>query len=267
MIPFFEFEKIMIGPVAIHVWGLLVAFGIGAAIFYAYKLAGRYLLSQVIVMDMAVWIVVGALIGARLFYAVFYNPTYFIANPIDIIKIWQGGAASTGGFIGALSAIYIFAKARKLKFSDLLPYFDILAVSLWLGWGIGRIGCFLTHLHPGKLTSFFLAVNYPGGARFDLGLYESIVGFALFAIFVFVFKHLVRKRWGLVALYSATAYAAIRFFLDFLRVAPQEYGGGDARYWSLTPAQWGMAAILVGLSLLIIKRQLGSKLTIDEDSN
>src|SRR3990167_2550987 len=122
MIPFFGFEKIMIGPVAIHVWGLMVAIGIGAAVFYAYKLAGRYFLSQAMVVDMTVWIVVGAFIGARLFYVFFYNPAYFVAHPIDIIKIWQGGAASTGGFVGALLAIYIFAKTRKLKFSDILPY-------------------------------------------------------------------------------------------------------------------------------------------------
>src|SRR3989338_4760091 len=98
-----------------------------------------------------------------------------------------------------------------------------MAVSLWLGWGIGRIGCFLTHLHPGKLTNFFLAVNYPGGARFDLGLYESIIGFALFAVSAVMFKRLVKKRWGDVALYSAATYAVIRFFLDFLRVTPLEY--------------------------------------------
>ena len=76
MIPFFGFEKIMIGPVAIHVWGLMVAIGIGAAVFYAYKLAGRYFLSQAMVVDMTVWIVVGAFIGARLFYVFFYNPAY-----------------------------------------------------------------------------------------------------------------------------------------------------------------------------------------------
>ena len=178
-----------------------------------------------------------------------------MAHPENIFKIWQGGAASTGGFIGALAALYLFAKVRKLKFQELWPYFDILAVSLWLGWGLGRLGCFLTHLHPGKLTNFFLAVNYPGGARFDLGLFESITGFALFAVFAVMFKRLIKKRWGLVALYSTASYAMIRFFLDFLRAAPLEYGAGDARYWSLTPAQWGMAAALVGLGLLITKNK------------
>jgi len=253
MIPFFEFEKIMVGSITIHVWGLMVALGTGVATFYAYKLAGRYLLSQAIVLDMTIWILAGAFIGARLFYAIFYEPAYFMAHPENIIKIWQGGLASSGGFIGALSAIYLFAKARKLKFNDLLPYFDILAVSLWLGWGIGRIGCFLTHLHPGKITNFFLAVNYPGGARFDLGLYESIVGFIIFTIFAIMFKRLIKKRWGLVALYSAASYLIIRFFLDFLRALPEEYPGGDVRYWALTPAQWAALAALGGLGLMSIK--------------
>jgi phosphatidylglycerol:prolipoprotein diacylglycerol transferase len=126
---------------------------------------------------------------------------------------------------------------------------DVAAVSLWLGWGIGRIGCFLIHDHPGTLTHFVGGVQFPGGVRHDLGLYESLVGFALFLLSMLLFKRLVRRRWGLVTLVSVTLYAIARFFLDFLRAT--DIASADARYASLTPAQWGMI-VLVTASLSVL---------------
>lgn len=247
MIPYFVLEKIMLGPVTIHVWGIFVSLGIAAAVSFAYFLARGNSLSLPTIMDSAIWILIGAFLGARLFHVFFYEPAYFAAHPLDIIKIWQGGASSTGGFMGAGIGLYLFAKFKKMSFKNLLPYFDVLAVALWLGWGIGRLGCFLTHLHPGRRTDFFLGVAYPGGTRFDLGLMESLVGFILFAIFVFLFKRLSQKQSGLVAVYSVAVYAVIRFFLDFLRVSAREYSGADARYWFLTPAQWSTLLFLAAL--------------------
>ena len=251
MIPFFQFELIYLGPIAIHVWGLLVALGIAAGLTFAYFFCKKYLLSGEVILDMAIWVMAGAFIMARVFYILFYNPVYFVENPAEIIKFWQGGASSLGGFAGAALSLWLFAKKRHFTFKELLPYFDICALGLWLGWGIGRFGCFLTHLHPGKLTNFVLGVRYPGGARFDLGLFESILGFVLFIIFYLSFKKLIKIRFGLVAGFSAAGYAVARFFLDFLRATP-DFPGGDVRYWVLTPAQWGMLAVLAGLTLAFV---------------
>ena len=123
--------------------------------------------------------------------------------------------------------------------------------ALPLGIGIGRIGCFLIHDHPGTLTHFFLGVKYPDGVRFDLGLLESILGFILFIVFYFLFKKLIKVRFGLVAGLSMASYAVVRFLFDFLRATP-DFPGGDLRYLSLTPAQWGMLAVLLALTLTFI---------------
>ncbi len=251
MIPFFQFEIIYLGPVIIHIWGLLVALGIIAGISFAYYFCRKYLLSGEVILDMAVWVLVGAFLMARVFYIIFYNPVYFVANPAEIIKFWNGGASSLGGFTGAAVSLWLFAKKRNFTFKELLPYFDIAALGLWLGWGIGRIGCFLIHDHPGTLTHFVLGVKFPGGTRFDLGLLESILAFVLFIVFYFLFKKLIKVRFGLVAAYSVASYAVVRFFLDFLRAMP-DYPGGDLRYQSLTPAQWGMLAVLISLTLLFV---------------
>jgi phosphatidylglycerol:prolipoprotein diacylglycerol transferase len=127
-----------------------------------------------------------------------------------------------------------------------------------LGWGVGRIGCFLIHDHPGTLTHFILGVKFPDGARFDLGLMESILGFILFVVFYFLFKKLIKIRFGLVAAYSIASYAVGRFLLDFLRATP-DFPGGDVRYMSLTPAQWGMLAVLAGLTLMFVLGKMKRK--------
>ncbi len=251
MIPFFHFELIYLGPITIHVWGLFVALGIAAGITFAYFFCKKYLLSGEVIVDMAIWVLVGAFIMARVFYILFYNPVYFVENPAEIIKFWHGGASSLGGFAGAAISLWLFAKKRKFTFKELLPYFDIAALGLWLGWGIGRIGCFLIHDHPGTLTHFILGVKFPEGTRFDLGLLESILGFLLFIIYYLLFKKLIKRHLGLVAGFSVASYAAARFFLDFLRAAP-DFPGGDVRYLALTPAQWGMLAVLAGLTLTLV---------------
>lgn len=263
MIPFFQLHTLEIGPITIQVWGVFVALGILAAIVFAYFLCKKYLLSGELILDISIWALVGGLLMARIFHVVFYNPVYFVENPIEVFKVWHGGASSLGGFVGAALSVWLFAKKRRFVLKELLPYFDIGILSLWLGWGIGRIGCFLIHDHPGTLTHSIVGVNYPGGARFDLGLMESILGFILFIIFYLLFKKLIKMSWGLVAILSIGLYAVARFFLDFLRI-PDNFSGADARYANLTPAQWGMIAILVGLTLYLILAKMKRQKTNGE---
>ena len=270
MIPYFNFEIIQLGPIIIHVWGMMVALGIASGTAFAYYFCKKYLFSGEVAVDMAIWMLAGALIMARVFHVLFYDPVYFTQNPEEIIKFWRGGASSLGGFAGAALALWWFAKKRRFTLKEILPYLDISALGLWLGWGVGRLGCFFTHQHPGKIITatagprleavgnFIFGVKYAGGARFDLGLLESILGFTLFIIFYLLFPKLVRKRWGLVAGFSAASYALVRFFLDFLRATP-DFPGGDVRYFALTPAQWGMLALLVALTLAFVLGKMKRK--------
>lgn len=254
MIPFFQYNTIMFGPVTIQVWGTCVALGIIAAVLLMQRLAKKYFLSKELLLDLAMWVLISAFLFARVFHVVFYDLAFYMAHPIDVLKFWQGGASSLGGFFGAGVALWLFCKKRKITWEQFLPYADVAAVSLWLGWGIGRIGCFLIHDHPGTLSHFVGAVQFPTGARHDLGLYESIVGFVLFIIFMSSFKWLVKKQWGLVAVCSSLLYAVARFFLDFLRAT--DVVGSDARYAHLTPAQWGMLLVVVALTSVLVSGTL-----------
>ncbi|MEK9179042.1 MAG: hypothetical protein AAB893_01080, partial [Patescibacteria group bacterium] len=88
------------------------------------------------------------------------------------------------------------------------------------------------------------------GARYDMGLFDSILGWFLFIIFAFLFDRLIKIRWGLVAQLSFMGYAFVRFWLDFLRATDIEQA--DVRYGFLTPAQWGMIAIFAGLTFILV---------------
>ena len=261
MIPYFQYNILMLGPLQIQVWGLFVSLGLVAAIFLAYRLAKKYLLAPEVILDISIWAIVGGLLMARLFHVFFYEPLYYIQNPIDVVKFWQGGASSLGGFIGAALAVWVFKKIRKFSWKEFVPYLDISVVSLWLGWFIGRIGCFMIHDHIGKTTDFFMAVNFVGGARHDLGLYESLLALGLFISYFLLFRLLIKVQWGLVSILSFMDYAIVRFLLDFLR-ADDTIAGGDIRYFHLTPAQWGMMTLFVilsGLLVYVIHKKLALK--------
>lgn len=240
MIPYFHYTVFHLGPIPIQVWGLMVALGILTGVTLTHFLCKKSGLRVDFIIDLAVWILISALIFARIFHIVLYDSGYYLHQPLEIFKVWHGGMSSFGGFFGAALGVIVFLKKKKITFEQFLPYADRGILGLWLGWGIGRIGCFLIHDHPGTLSHFLLAVKYPEATRHDLGLYESLVGFGLFIIFFSVYKWYPRLRPGMVMKISILCYAGIRFGLDFLRLF-------DARYFSLTPAQWGMIGV-VGLT-------------------
>ena len=107
---------------------------------------------------------------------------------------------------------------------------------MWLapGWGIARLGCFVVHDHPGVLTHSPLAVAFPAGARYDLGLFDAALLFALTAI-VWVLDRRGALKGRLIGV-LALGYGTGRFFEDFLRASDLPYH--DARYLGLTPAQY-----------------------------
>ena len=242
MIPWFQITTLNIGSVPIYIWGLFVAIGIIVATFVAGKRAKKNGLSEERMWDLSLWAIIGALVGGRLF-EIFYQPKYFIEHPLDLIRIWDGGMSMMGGIIGSLLVGVWYLKKHKLK---VLDYIEQGFYALPLGIGIGRIGCFLIHDHPGTFTNFFLGVRYLDGVRHDHGLYLSIEGFLLFALFLFIDKKKVPVGTFLILFFVIDGL--VRFFLDFFRATDLQVS--DIRYFSLTPAQYiAVAMIIIGLVL------------------
>ncbi len=240
MIPYFIQPSLhLFGPFTIHGWGVAVCTGILLGTYIAAKRAENLGLDPDVVNDYGVWAVVSGFIGAHIVETVFYETDAFLKNPLEVFKIWQG-FSSYGGFIGTFVGTLIFRKVRKIRFLD---YADSIALGMAPAWMFGRIGCFMAHDHLGIHSSSFLAVRFPDGPRFDLGLLEALLSAGL--TLVMVSMRNVRGR-GVSAGALMFLYSFARFFFDFLRI-------GDSTYFGLTPAQYG-TFLIGGLGIWMIVR-------------
>lgn len=230
MIPWFQYQSISLGFLQLNVWGIFVSLGFVVGMVVAYFELKRRKLDASRIYDLAFWIIFSALIGGRIFF-VAEHIDFYLAAPLDVLKLWHGGMSVYGGFGGAVLASVLYLKKHKLNFWQ---YADAVIFGLPLGLFIGRLGCFSIHDHPGAETEFFLGVNYPDGIRHDLGLYDALLGLAIFLIFLFL-RRKERFRGFYVSVF-AIFYGVVRFFLDFLRV--QDLVGADPRYFGLTLAQY-----------------------------
>jgi len=243
MLPYFSLVTIPLGPITIQVWGLLVALGIMAGALVSERFAKKRGISSRFFWDMVFWMLIGAFVGARLFFVAAYTPAHFFSHPLEVFALWQGGWSMMGGYLGAAVVAIFFFVRKHLPF---LATADAFIFGLPLGIGIGRLGCFLIHDHPGTPTHFFLGVLYPDGIiRHDHGFYLSLIGFVVFLLF-WIMKKYPRKGGDFVMTFLAIEGVS-RFFLDFLRTT-------DTRYLGLTPAQY-LGMIFFGLAVwLFVKR-------------
>jgi len=247
MIPYFQLTTFNIGPIPLQVWGSLVALGILVGTFVSAERARKQGLEREVIWDMAAWVLISSFLVARIFNALFYDLARHLEDPLAIFRIWEGGFSIAGGFVGAVIGGLIYIHFKKIKFWD---YIDAAIYGLPLGLFIGRIGCFLIHDHPGKITNFFLGVKYPNGLiRFDHGLLLSINGLLLFLLFYIM--TVVKLEKGTYAAVFLIWYGLVRFFLDFLRATDGAIV--DNRFLGLTPAQY-LSIIMVACGVWIFVR-------------
>jgi phosphatidylglycerol---prolipoprotein diacylglyceryl transferase len=245
MIPYWEWHVIHLGPVTIQVWGLFVALGILAAAAVGAREAERLGLERGRFLDLASVMLLGALVGARVFHAAAYAPGAFLADPFALFRVWEGGMSMVGGLLGG--ALGAWWQARRMKL-DLWAYVNVVAFTVPLGCAIGRLGCFFIHDHPGTLAHGLLSVRYPGGDRLDHGLLLSLWGAAVFALFLVLRRAAGRHTVPMYLQLYLFAEGLGRFLLDFLRAT--DLPGADARYLGLTPAQYaGLAMIAIALKM------------------
>ncbi|MBU4002176.1 MAG: prolipoprotein diacylglyceryl transferase [Proteobacteria bacterium] len=182
-----------LGKLSVFTYGFFIAVGFILSIFLARKEAERAGVDGDLIMDLSFYIILAALIGSRLFYVV-TAPEAFLANPLEIFKIWNGGLVFYGGFIFALATALGYIKFKKLKTWQVT---DILATVLPLGQFFGRLGCFSAGCCFGKICDLPWAVTFRDPmslAPTGIPLHPTQIYMALTNLTVFLIIWLTRKR-------------------------------------------------------------------------
>lgn len=231
-----------IAPVEIKAWGtmLVVAFAVGT--FLLAVRGDRSVVKPAQAVDLALWALVGAIIGSRVIFVALDWEVY-AGHPLKLLNVWEGGLSFHGGLLGALIAGLFFARRNHLSFWALL---DEATPGIALGYCFARVGCFLNGCCHGHACNLPWAMNFPHGELPGQLVHPTQLYALLSTAVIFVIlselRGKVRVRGHLFALYLAL-YSIERFLLEFTRAgATGKYVAAGA--W-LTAGQ--LASILIWL--------------------
>ncbi len=180
------------------------------------------------------WVVVGVIMGGRLGFVLFYQPDYYLARPLEILKLWQGGMSFHGGFLGVSVATLVFAFRNRLA---VLGLADLLALSAPIGLLLGRVANFINAELWGRPTTLPWGVVFPGGAaqsctgvvglcaRHPSQIYEAALeGLVLGAVLLTL---ALRRKWlhspGALTGMFLTGYGSARFLVEFVRQPDMQF--------------------------------------------
>ncbi len=212
-----------LGLIQIHWYGLMYLFGFLGAWLLGRARAERYGWTAEEVEDLLFYGAIGVIVGGRMGYAIFYDLTTTLHNPLNIIKVWQGGMSFHGGLLGVLTAFWFFAnKTGKSYFA----ISDFIAPMVPIGLFFGRIGNFINGELWGKVTDVPWAIVFPSGGpepRHPSQLYEAGLEGALLFIILWVYSA-TPKPAGAVSGLFLLGYGFFRFLVEFVRIPDQQYG-------------------------------------------
>ncbi len=253
MLPYPQIDPVAIalGPLKIHWYGLMYLVGIGGA----WLLASRRLKdfdpswSKEKLSDLVFWVAMGVILGGRLGYALFYDLPAYLAEPLKILRVWEGGMSFHGGLIGVMLATWLFGRRNGKSFFQLM---DFIAPLVPIGLGAGRIGNFINAELWGKVTDVPWAMVFPNGGpdpRHPSQLYQfALEGVALFVI-LWLYSRKPRPTMAVSGLF-AICYGIFRFIVEFVRV-PDAQLGYLAWNWLTMGQVLCLPMILGGIGLMV----------------
>lgn len=246
---------IQLGPLPVRWYGLMYVLGFLAAyllLWYRYKKRLLGLPSKEAIQDLLFYGFCGVLIGGRLGACFFYEPLYYLSNPLQIFAVWKGGMSSHGGFAGVLVALWLFARRQHVPFWHLV---DNVVIAATPGLFLGRIGNFINGELWGKVTHVRWAVVFPGidmQPRHPVQLYQACTeGVLLFAILLMASSK--KRRCAFLSGVFALCYSVFRIFTEAFRESSAVLAGPG---WAhLTKGQWySIATLALGIGLLLYSR-------------
>ena len=262
-----------LGPLTIRWYGLLIATAVLIGVNLSQYLASRRHINPDLLGDLIIWLVIGAIPAARLYY-VFFEWQEYAQHPERIIAIWQGGIAIHGAILGGTVAALIFARLKQISFWQLA---DLVAPSLILGQAIGRWGNFFNSEAFGRPTDLpwklFIPLERrpPESANFayfhPTFLYESLWNLLVFGLLLTLFfrslKAKPRLKVGTLFLVYLVAYSSGRLWIEGLRTDSLMLGPlRIAQVVSLVEICLGLAGLAW---LYLYKRSLPDVVAVQEE--
>lgn len=242
---------ITVGPISVYWYGIVLALAMSGALLLAIRLAKAYKVSSETIIDLAIWLIIGGLIGARL-YEIGLNFSYYINSPLEILQIWNGGLAIHGGLIGGCLALFIFAKKRSLDFWKLA---SLLTPAVAVGQAIGRWGNWFNQ------ELFGLPTSKPWGIPIEFihrpethqsylyfhptFLYESIGSLVICLLLLFLLRNRVRSQ--IVVGGYLILYGILRFCLELIKIDPAPLIHGVR--W---PEIMSLILVIIGVSIITL---------------
>lgn len=227
--------------------------------------------------DLLGWVVVGVIVGGRLGFVLFYHPAYYLSNPVEILKIWQGGMSFHGGLLGVIVAGIAYCRLYKIP---MMQISDAMAFVVPVGLFLGRLSNFINGELWGRPTDVPWGVVFPGAAAQDcLGivgpcarhpsqLYEAALEGVLLGILVWILVTRFQgfKRPGLITGVFFFGYGVSRFIVEFFRQPDPQFVSVDNPVGlafqidgiGLTMGQTlSLPMIAVGIGFLLYARRVG----------
>jgi len=241
-----------LGPLQVHWYGLMYLFG-----FLAFWLYGTWKAktdphwNSEMVSDFLFYGALGVILGGRVGYILFYDFSYYLAHPADMIAVWQGGMSFHGGLIGVAIAMWLFARKVKLP---LLEISDFVAPIVPVGLFFGRIGNFINGELWGKITDSPLGMwvydpqLHKVVQKYPTQLLEALLEGLVLLLILFMYSRKSRPRGAVTGLFLA-CYGAFRFFVEFFRM-PDPQLGYLAWGWLTMGQVLSLPMILLGIGLI-----------------
>ncbi len=208
--------------------------------------------------DYVTYIIIGLIIGGRIGYVLFYNFNFYINNPLDILKLWQGGMSFHGGVLGIIIASIIFSKKNG---DNVFEYLDVVSIVSPIGIFFGRIANFINSELYGHETLLPWGVKFikvDSFYRHPTQIYEAIFeGIILFFILLFFWKKENFKNPGIISSLFLIFYSIFRFVIEFFRVPDDQLG---YLIFNSTMGQLiSLVFFIVGLYLFFLKINVKKK--------
>ena len=173
--------------------------------------------------DFIGWAVIGVILGGRIGYVIFYNLNFYLENPVEILKIWQGGMSFHGGLIGVILSIFFFSKSKKINFLDLL---NLVSSCAPIGLFLGRLANFVNRELIGRPTNSDWGVMFFENdvLRHPSQIYEAIFeGLIIFLVIFYIIKKKYYRYINISSLFLIM-YGIFRFTIEFYREPDSHLG-------------------------------------------